>query len=162
MRIFRAATHAFQEIGAMDWGFLKADDLNIAGQMCVRLNNISYMWKIGYLDTFINYGPGSLLLYRYIDKLMSEGAVKEINFMNSREWLKHWKTKKRELYSLIIMPRIPGISDLIKSLLFLKALKTKHINPLIRKFNNKQTQKKRDPQPKGPFSITTNLKPIEQ
>ncbi len=115
--LFGEATSKFQQAGWMEWNFLQANELIIAGHLIVNLNGVIYLWKIGYKEDFSTFSPGNQLLYKYIEKVTEEKSGLEINFMNQRSWFKDWNIASRPLYSVIVFPKIPVVSWALMKLL---------------------------------------------
>jgi hypothetical protein len=105
-QLFSSATERFCKNGWMRWHFLEADNQIIGALLNVKINKIDYYWKIAYNESFSYGSPGHLIVSKLLEKAFREEDSSEINFMNQRKWLKVWNVQKRELFDVVILPKI--------------------------------------------------------
>jgi hypothetical protein len=114
-KLFMEAVEKFEAHHEVVWSFLETGSEYIAGQLGVRIGDTLYLWKIGYCEAWSRYAPGHLLLYRLIEALHARPDIKTLNFMNERSWLQAFQTGKRRLYDVLVFPRIPGLTLLLRT-----------------------------------------------
>lgn len=112
--LFEEGVKKLNETGLLEWSFLDADGCKISSQLIIKINDVLYLWKIGYRENFSNYAPGNLLIYKLLEKSFHDKTISEINFMSERKWLNSWKVQKRKLLNIIIFPKVFLFSDLLK------------------------------------------------
>ena len=112
--LFEEGVKEFNETGLLEWSFLDADRCKISSQLIININEVLYLWKIGYRENYSIYAPGNLLIYKLLEKSFHDKTISEINFMSERMWLNPWKVQKRKLFNIIIFPKVFLLSDLLK------------------------------------------------
>ena len=112
--LFEEGVKKLNETGLLEWSFLDADGCRISSQLIININEVLYLWKIGYREDYSNYAPGNLLIYKLLEKSFHDKTISEINFMSEPKWLNSWKVEKRKLLIIIIFPKIYLLSILIK------------------------------------------------
>jgi CelD/BcsL family acetyltransferase involved in cellulose biosynthesis len=71
-----------------------------AGQLCLRSGNIWSILKIGYDETFRDYGPGAILLKRVVEAAIDDPDTSEICLVTAPEWAERWQPQRRTVYQL--------------------------------------------------------------
>jgi len=130
-RLHAIAAERFQKYGWMEWNFLETGDKTITAQYGIRINRTLYLLKIGYDEEYSFCTPGNLLFNKVIENACREGDVDEINCVADCDWHKNWGMKKRLLYDLIVLPRIPIFSALLTQI-----LNSKIVQKFYGEFNN--------------------------
>lgn len=123
--LFSEAIERFAANGWMEWNFLDVGPKTVAAQLAVRIRQTLYLWKVGYLGDYSNCTPGHLLLYHHIAESYRRRDPSELKFMNDPHWLREFNPLRRQLYDLLICPRLPGIAPLLRAALYLKDIKRK-------------------------------------
>jgi hypothetical protein len=107
-KLFENAIAGFSTPTSLYWSFLYIDDVPVAGQLAVGINETLYIWKVGYKEDYSSMGPGNVLLFRVIERMHLLRQFRYISFMNERSWLSPFQPSKRILYDGILIKRIPG------------------------------------------------------
>lgn len=115
-RFYTIAAERFQNEGWMEWNFIETKDKTIGAHYAVRIKRTLFLLKIGYDESYSVCSPGNLLLEKAIEHATRMGDVDEINCVADAAWHKNWGMQKRVLYDLVILPKIPIISRLLKRL----------------------------------------------
>ena len=111
--LFEKGTGCLLKKGWIEWNFLKADNKIIAAQMHIKKHGVSFLWKTAYKESYSDYSPGNILLFKYIQNAIQKKLYKEINFLNEKKWFERWNVKKRKLYNVVIFPKVFILSDLL-------------------------------------------------
>jgi len=112
--LFLAAAREFGRWGWMEWNFLEVEGKPIAAQFAVRIRRTLHVIKIGYREDYSFCTPGNLLFAKVIENSCAQGDVDEINCMTSWNWHKDWNMQSRKVYDLIVFPRIPMLSGMLR------------------------------------------------
>ena len=112
--LFKKGTGYLHDKGWIEWNFLKADNKIIAAQMHIKKQGVSFLWKTAYNESYSDYSPGNVLLFKYIQNAIQEKLYKEINFLDERKWFERWNVKKRKLFNVIIFPKVFLLSNILK------------------------------------------------
>ena len=112
-RFYRIAAERFRDDGWMEWNFLETGEKTIGAHYSVRIKRTLFLLKIGYDEAYSACSPGNLLLEKAVEHASRAGDVDEINCVATAAWHKNWGMKKRLLYNLVILPKIPVISRLL-------------------------------------------------
>lgn len=120
LALFAQATEAFTDRGWMEWSFLDAAGETIAAQLGVRIQQRLFLWKVAYREDYRRCAPSNLLLYQLLISLAERPVIRELNFMNDREWLRPFRPQRRQRVDRFIFPAIPGIASLLRAMLALK------------------------------------------
>lgn len=116
-RFYAIAAERFRNHGWMEWNFLETGEKTIGAHYGVRLNRTLFLLKIGYDEAYSACSPGNLLLEKTIEHACKAGDLDEINCVADCAWHRSWGMKKRLVYDLVILPRIPVISGFLAALL---------------------------------------------
>jgi len=103
----------------LEWNYIEAENNTIAAHYSIRINCTVYVLKIGYVDEYKSYSPGSLLFNKMIENSYQQGDVEEINTLGDYPWQYQWQVKSRQLYDCLLLPRIPVVCCSIKLFFFL-------------------------------------------
>ncbi len=121
--MYALAAERFQREGWMEWNFIECGDKTIAAQFAVRIRRTLFLLKICYDDEYSSCSPGNLLIEKIIQNASETGNLGEINCVADCAWHRNWQMKERAIFDLVILPKIPVISPLIRAVLSSVAFK---------------------------------------
>lgn len=67
------------------------DDVCIAGQFGIYVDDVLYLLKIGYDERYAHLAPGNLLMARVLDTHIREGETKAVSFVTDPPWSRLWR-----------------------------------------------------------------------
>jgi CelD/BcsL family acetyltransferase involved in cellulose biosynthesis len=88
----------FGERGNCEINLLEVDGQAVAGQFALIVADIMYLLKIGYNEEYSQIAPGNLLLEHTLDRLNSEGLIREVNLVTGVAWHSSWRPTRRTVY----------------------------------------------------------------
>lgn len=86
--------------GWLEWHFLESDGRPIAANLCIRLKQSLFIWKLGYDSQYSQYSPGSLLLENVIYQASVNHTIDEIDLMTNEPWYKNWHMSSRSYINI--------------------------------------------------------------
>ncbi len=98
----------------MTFSFLESGGRTIAAHYAMRNGRTLYILKMAYDEEFINCSPGNLLMLDVIQKACDSGQFDEINFFSDPPILAKWNVQHRPIWHLVVFPKIPLISALLR------------------------------------------------
>lgn len=93
--------------GWLEWHWLKTDGKVIAGLLMFKIAGVQRVYKIAYDEDYRIYSPGTMLLFKVIERAFSNSKINEINFLGDAKWLRNWQFEKRVNYMVALFPRRP-------------------------------------------------------
>lgn len=92
---------------AVEWHFLKLNDEYIAGHLIFRSGNIQTILKIGYLEKYSKYSPGTLLKEESLRSAFDDPEIIAIDFVTDHERHNSWQPQKFLYHDVWLYPRRP-------------------------------------------------------
>ncbi|MHB8742761.1 MAG: GNAT family N-acetyltransferase [Sulfuricaulis sp.] len=74
----------------------------IAGQFCLQANNVLYLLKIGYHESYSQVAPGYLLLDEVLKKYADGRQTHRVNFVTDPPWTHLWRAESLAVYDCTI------------------------------------------------------------
>lgn len=74
----------------------------IAGQFCLLTNNVLYLLKIGYQESYSQIAPGYLLLDEVLKNYADGRQVHSVNFVTNPPWTHLWRAASLAIYDCTI------------------------------------------------------------
>ncbi len=90
VRYYRHLLERFGRIGLCRIGLLYSGTTPIAAQFGVEVGDCLYLLKIGFRQDFGQYSPGSLSMYKLVQHLCEQTAVRNLSFVTGVGWLDRW------------------------------------------------------------------------
>ncbi|MCC7299788.1 MAG: GNAT family N-acetyltransferase [Verrucomicrobia bacterium] len=112
--VFEEAAAGFTAQNLMAFSFLESGDRSIAAHYAMRNGRILYILKMAYDEEFINCSPGNLLMIKVIETVCDSGDFDEINYFSDPPILAKWNVQHRPIWHLIVFPKIPLLSPLLR------------------------------------------------
>jgi CelD/BcsL family acetyltransferase involved in cellulose biosynthesis len=94
-------------VDSADGWFARVFTLNfgehkVASMLAIKSNAIWYLLKIGYEEEYRAYGPGSILLQAFIQRVAAEEDTNEINLTTAPLWAERWHFPSVPLYESLV------------------------------------------------------------
>lgn len=105
--LHKTLVHRLARQGWLEWHWLKTDGKVIAGLLMLKVSGIQRAHKIAYDEDYRAYSPGTMLLFKAIERAFSSSEINEINFLGDAKWLGNWQFEKRVHYMAALFPRRP-------------------------------------------------------
>jgi CelD/BcsL family acetyltransferase involved in cellulose biosynthesis len=86
----------FADAGCAEISSLSLDDKLIGAQVCLLLNDTSYLVKVAYNENAGKFSPGQLLLDYAYRRYAEEGRIKYYNLITDYHWFEGWNPTYRE------------------------------------------------------------------
>jgi hypothetical protein len=80
---------------------LRFGEHKVASLLAIQSNATWYILKIGYLEEYREYGPGSILLQLFIDAGAKDPDIVEINLTTAPAWADRWHFDRAPLYEAL-------------------------------------------------------------
>lgn len=91
---YKNVVSEFAKLGATEIFIIKADEKPIVAQICVVLNETSFMLKTAYDESSKRYAPGHLGIDQMVKKYASTEEVSQLNMITDYSWHSSWKPQK--------------------------------------------------------------------
>ncbi len=95
---YKEVMDLFSEDDSFAINLLYCGDKPAAAQLCIRRQNVWYILKIGYIDSMKKYGPGNILMLRFLTEVSQDQAIQEVNLVTSPDWASRWHLELRPVY----------------------------------------------------------------
>ena len=126
LRFYESAVRYFSEIGCAEISMLKLDDQTIGAQICLLLNETSYLVKVAYDESAGRFSPGQLLIDHAYQRYAEEGKIKRYNLITDYAWFSGWNPEYRHyLVMRDFNSTIKGAVACLRSKVGLRARKNK-------------------------------------
>ena len=102
---YEDALVSLDESGLVEWHFLSADDIDLAGHVAFRTRDRLVLWKLGYQEQYRKMSPGSLLLAEVIAMESTKHDGVEIDMTTEQPWYENWKMRNRPYAKIRIYNR---------------------------------------------------------
>lgn len=73
----------------------------VAGMLAIRVGGTWHILKVGYSEEYKKYGPGSVLLQRFIELMVDDPEVTEINLTTAPYWADRWHFESAAVYEAV-------------------------------------------------------------
>lgn len=97
---YRNTVREFGKLGAMRIFMLKVRENVIGAQLCIILNDVCYLMKTTFDDTFGRYSPGHLIFDFSLRQFAEGGTIKEICLITDYGWFKYWNPRYSNYLSI--------------------------------------------------------------
>lgn len=104
---YSALTKRLQELGWLEYHFLKAEGKTIAANLAIRINKSLIILKTCYDEAYSSFSPGTVLFAKMFERAFSDGEVNEVNLLTDYSWNQNWLVEKRAYYNLCLFPFRP-------------------------------------------------------
>jgi hypothetical protein len=125
---FEAAAEGLTAQNLMVFCFLESGERTLAAQYAMRSGRTLYILKMAYDEEFIDCSPGNLLMLDVIQKACGSGDFDEINYISDPPLLAKWNVQHRPIWHLVVFPKIPLISTLLRLVIASGKVHTFEIN----------------------------------
>jgi CelD/BcsL family acetyltransferase involved in cellulose biosynthesis len=88
---YRTLMADFMRLNSCQINLLWLDEVPIASQFGIRINETLYLLKIGFSEDFSKLSPGYLILAKIIDEQSHHLGIKHISFVTGVSWIDRWK-----------------------------------------------------------------------
>lgn len=112
--VFEEAASGLAEQNSMAFSFLESGDQTVAAHYAMISGRTLYILKMAYDEAFINCSPGNLLMIKVIESACDSGDFDEINYFSDPPILAKWNVQHRPIWHLIVFPKIPLLSPLLR------------------------------------------------
>jgi CelD/BcsL family acetyltransferase involved in cellulose biosynthesis len=107
---YKQLVDRFGARGNCEINLLEVDGRAVAGQFALIVADIMYLLKIGYNEEYSQIAPGNLLLEHTLDRLNSEGLIREVNLVTGVAWHSSWRpTRHRVFRCYCYSSSLPGL-----------------------------------------------------
>lgn len=93
---YRTVVNLFAQAGNVEISNLLLDDKLIGAQICLLLDETSYLLKVAYDEDAGRYSPGQLLIDYALRRYAEEGKIKRYNLITDYRWFDGWNPEYRE------------------------------------------------------------------
>jgi len=107
IEFYRDLLRSFSTTGDASIYLLWFGDYVVAAKICLRAGRVWSILKIGYDESFREFGPGSMLLKYLLDQACSDPDVDEINLVTSPIWAQRWRPKVRKVFRISVYRNSP-------------------------------------------------------
>ncbi len=90
---------SFSKDGSFAINLLEIGGEPAAAQFCIRCSNTWYILKIAYEDNLKKYGPGNILMLKFLQSACIDPNVREINLVTAPQWAERWHLEYRPVYT---------------------------------------------------------------
>lgn len=94
--------HLFGESGDSAILLLRAGGRNIAAGFALRTGNCWSLFKIAYDERFAEFGPGNILLYLFIEQMVTDPEIDEVCLTTCPPWSTRWHMEQDRLNDYIV------------------------------------------------------------
>ena len=112
--VFEDAATGLTALNQMRFSFLETGDRTIAAHYAMRKDRTMYILKMAYDEQFTACSPGNLLMLKVIEAACDSGEFDEINYFSDPPILAKWNVQHRPIWHLIVFPKIPLLSPLLR------------------------------------------------
>ncbi|MFV8819471.1 GNAT family N-acetyltransferase [Haliea sp. E17] len=81
---------------------LKFGDKKAASLLTIKTGTVWFVLKTGYEEQYRDYGPGNILLHKFIAEAVDEPEVEKINLTTSPLWADRWHFQREPVYETIL------------------------------------------------------------
>jgi hypothetical protein len=90
---YRNAVRKFGELDAFQVFMLKVKGKAIGAQLCIILNDVCFLLKTAFDETFGRYSPGHLTLDFALQVLSEGGKVRQMCLISDYGWFRYWNPR---------------------------------------------------------------------
>ncbi len=95
---YKEVLDLFSEDNSFAINLLYFGDKPAAAQLCIRCEHAWYILKIGYEESLKKYGPGNILMLRFLTEVSRDESIKEVNLVTSPDWASRWHLETRPVF----------------------------------------------------------------
>ena len=88
----------FGSSGECRLNLLSLNQKCIAGQLCLFVDHIPYILKIGFDEAYAEIAPGNLVMGEMIRQCAEDAGIETISFVTGREWNFNWGATSMPVY----------------------------------------------------------------
>jgi hypothetical protein len=96
LNFYTSIVDQFARAGCAEINSLKLNDKLIGAQVCLLLNDTSYLVKVAYDEGAGQYSPGHLLIDFAYRRFAKEGRIMRYNLISDYRWFEGWNPTYRE------------------------------------------------------------------
>lgn len=90
---YQSLLSSYGELGLCQINLMYFDQEPVAAQFGVKINDILYLLKIGYKESYREVSPGHLLLYKLVNYGAETKTFERISFVTGVDWIDRWHPK---------------------------------------------------------------------
>lgn len=98
----RCAAARFATSGGARVDVLTIGGRDAAAQLGFRTGDTWYLQKIGYVPEFKDIGPGAILLREFLERMVADPTVNEVNFVTDPRWADRWHFRSEPCYTVVV------------------------------------------------------------
>jgi len=88
----------FGSSGECQLNLLNLNRKCIAGQLCLFVDHIPYILKIGFDEAYAEISPGNLVMGEMIHQCAEDARIKTLSFVTGRDWNFNWGATSMPVY----------------------------------------------------------------
>ena len=96
LNFYRRVIEQFANSGCVEISNLILDGKLIGAQICLLLNDTSYLLKVAYDEDAGRYSPGQLLIDYAYRRYAEEGRIRRYNLITDYQWFEGWNPEYRD------------------------------------------------------------------
>jgi CelD/BcsL family acetyltransferase involved in cellulose biosynthesis len=96
LNFYRSVIEQFARTGNAEISNLTLDGKLIGAQICLLLNDTSYLLKVAYDEDAGRYSPGQLLIDYAYRRYVEEGRIRHYNLITDYQWFEGWNPRYRD------------------------------------------------------------------
>lgn len=98
MRFYRKIAEEFAATGQCRLNLLRLNDQCIAAQLCLVVDGMFYILKIGFDETHAAIAPGNLIMDELFRHCAGDERIEGVSFVTGREWNFLWGAASMQVY----------------------------------------------------------------
>lgn len=105
---YRELKNRFGQLGECMIPLLKLNDVAIAAQFCLRVDDTVYIQKIAYDEAWHAEAPGNQLLYRLIEYCCADPTIRQLSLVTAPAWaVGRWNPECQNVWEAYVFKASP-------------------------------------------------------